>query len=318
LWGTKQDELICDNDNWTLGDHLNTIRDIVKSDGAVTDHLEYNSFGKIISATKNDSSLRFAYTGKLTDNVSELQWNINRWYNAKVGRWVSEDPIGFKSGDRNFYRYVKNTVCGLYDAFGLTSGTSDWCKDLCTLGSRKDIKYAGLTFRAHNKLSPESRDAGLDIARNGAVLSTLYNIAGIGLAYASGDIPALVGQIAQTLTDQAATGNLGTNLINASQQIEDAIMKNQGFNIWVKMNYKECSSHSCFYICLGGWPQLRYGSQTSKWYSCSLNGIADLDGGVMQYHVKPATPPEAVAKEHERIGKAVISCIVEGFRLAAQ
>ncbi|MDR2651795.1 MAG: hypothetical protein LBC68_05720, partial [Prevotellaceae bacterium] len=52
LWGSKQDELICDNNNWTLVDHLNTIRDIVKSDGTVVDHLDYNSFGKIISVTK--------------------------------------------------------------------------------------------------------------------------------------------------------------------------------------------------------------------------------------------------------------------------
>jgi RHS repeat-associated protein len=119
LWGTKQDELICDNDNWTLCDHLNTVRDIVKSDGTVTDHLEYNSFGKIISATKNDSSLQFAYTGKLTDKESELQWNINRWYDAKVGRWVSEDPIGFESDDSNLFRYVSNGVCDRLDFDGL-------------------------------------------------------------------------------------------------------------------------------------------------------------------------------------------------------
>jgi RHS repeat-associated protein len=124
LWGTKQDELICDNDNWTLSDHLNTIRDIVKSDGTVTDHLEYNSFGKIISATKNDSSLQFAYTGKLTDKVSELQWNINRWYDAKVGRWVSEDPIGFGGDDVNVVRYANNSSINNIDADGL---------ELCTL-----------------------------------------------------------------------------------------------------------------------------------------------------------------------------------------
>jgi RHS repeat-associated protein len=123
LWGTKQDELICDNDNWTLNDHLNTIRDIVKSDGTVAAHLEYNSFGKIISATKNDSSLQFTYTGKLTDKVSELQWNINRWYDAKVGRWVSEDPIGVQSKETNFCRYAKNDSISLHDPLGLVCTT---------------------------------------------------------------------------------------------------------------------------------------------------------------------------------------------------
>jgi YD repeat-containing protein len=85
LWGTKQDELICDNNNWTLPDQLNTIRDIVKSDGNVVAHLDYNAFGKQISETKNNN-LSFAYTGKLFDKASDLQWNINRWYDSNVGR----------------------------------------------------------------------------------------------------------------------------------------------------------------------------------------------------------------------------------------
>jgi YD repeat-containing protein len=82
LWGPKQDELLCDNDNWTLGDHLNTIRDIVKPDGTVAEHLDYTSFGKLISVTKNTDSTYFAYTGKLTDKIIDLQWNINRWYDV--------------------------------------------------------------------------------------------------------------------------------------------------------------------------------------------------------------------------------------------
>ncbi|MDR2642120.1 MAG: hypothetical protein LBC74_04935, partial [Planctomycetaceae bacterium] len=73
LWTTKQDELICDNNNWTLGDHLNTIRDIINSDGTVAEHLDYNSFGKLISVTKNPDSILFAYTGKLSDKSNELQ-----------------------------------------------------------------------------------------------------------------------------------------------------------------------------------------------------------------------------------------------------
>jgi RHS repeat-associated protein len=119
LWGTRQDELLCDNENWTLGDHLNTIRDIVRSDGTVADHLEYNSFGKLISVTKNPNSTFFAYTGKLTDKSSDLQWNINRWYDSDIGRWVSEDPIGFEGDDINLYRYVNNGTKNLFDPLGL-------------------------------------------------------------------------------------------------------------------------------------------------------------------------------------------------------
>jgi RHS repeat-associated protein len=118
LWGTKQDELICDNNNWTLGDHLNTVRDIVKSDGTVVSHLEYNAFGKLISETKNDSFF-VGYTGKLFDKVSNLQWNINRWYDSNVGKWINEDPIGFRGMDINLFRYLLNVTTINVDVNGL-------------------------------------------------------------------------------------------------------------------------------------------------------------------------------------------------------
>ncbi len=42
------------------------------------------------------------------DAVTGLQWNINRWYDPKIGRWISEDPIGFWASDANLNRYVGN------------------------------------------------------------------------------------------------------------------------------------------------------------------------------------------------------------------
>jgi RHS repeat-associated protein len=89
----------------------------VKSDGTAVSHLEYNAFGKLISETKNDN-LSFAYTGKLFDKTSDLQWNINRWYDSNVGRWTSEDPIGFAAGDDNLLRYCTNKVTFQFDSLG--------------------------------------------------------------------------------------------------------------------------------------------------------------------------------------------------------
>jgi len=31
-----------------------------------------------------------------------------RYYDAGVGKFISEDPIGFEGGDGNFYRYAVN------------------------------------------------------------------------------------------------------------------------------------------------------------------------------------------------------------------
>jgi RHS repeat-associated protein len=116
LWGTKQDELLCDNENWMLNDYMHTIRDIVKPDGETITHWEYNAFGKLLSEI--DKSVFFAYTGKLRDRENNLQWNINRWYDSNVGRWVSDDSIGFDGYDVNITRYAYNISTVLVDHSG--------------------------------------------------------------------------------------------------------------------------------------------------------------------------------------------------------
>jgi hypothetical protein len=41
-----------------------------------------------------------------------------RYYDPAAGRFVGEDPVGFRGG-QNFYAYVENAVTGLVDPFGL-------------------------------------------------------------------------------------------------------------------------------------------------------------------------------------------------------
>ncbi|MFO0181096.1 MAG: polymorphic toxin type 8 domain-containing protein, partial [bacterium] len=43
----------------------------------------------------------------------------NRWYDPQLGKWLSEDPIGFAGGDVNLGRYVGNHATGAVDANGL-------------------------------------------------------------------------------------------------------------------------------------------------------------------------------------------------------
>jgi len=119
LWGANQDELLCENDTWTLSDHLGTVRDLIDSEDVLRNHLQYNAFGKLVSATDAKNLPRFRYTGKLFDAATGLQWNINRWYDAEVGRWISEDPIGYKSDNENLFRYVHNDSIKQVDPSGL-------------------------------------------------------------------------------------------------------------------------------------------------------------------------------------------------------
>jgi len=63
--------------------------------------------------------LIFGYTGKMLDEATGLQNNLNRWYDSQTGRWVSQDPIGFGGGDANLYRYVGNHPSQSTDPSGL-------------------------------------------------------------------------------------------------------------------------------------------------------------------------------------------------------
>ncbi len=114
--GAKQDELVASNDNYVIADHLGTVRKIIDGSDNIVSSLKYSAFGELVSCT--GMRPRFRYTGKMFDDVTGLQWNVNRWYDASVGRWISEDPIGFRGRDVNLCRYVHNTITFATDPNG--------------------------------------------------------------------------------------------------------------------------------------------------------------------------------------------------------
>jgi RHS repeat-associated protein len=109
---------------WPLADHLGTIRDIATHDSqthetTIANHRVYESFGQLVSETNTAVDEIFGFTGRLFDEATYLQNNLNRWYDASTGRWISEDPIGFAGGDPNLSRYVGNNPLNYTDPSGL-------------------------------------------------------------------------------------------------------------------------------------------------------------------------------------------------------
>jgi RHS repeat-associated protein len=119
---------------WTLTDHLNTVRDLaVYNSGqtSVVTHRVFDAFGRKTSeidpATGDPATILslFGFTGKPFDEDTNLQNNINRWYEASTGKWLSEDPIQFK-GDINFYEYVDNSPLVYLDPAGMMRRPDPW------------------------------------------------------------------------------------------------------------------------------------------------------------------------------------------------
>jgi len=110
---------------WLLADHLGTIRDIVDNAGAVLNHILYDSFGNILSQTDPLIATRYAFTGREFDAETGLHYYRARYYDGAIGRFVSEDPIGFRGGDFNWFRYVYNSPMWSVDPTGEKAITAE-------------------------------------------------------------------------------------------------------------------------------------------------------------------------------------------------
>jgi RHS repeat-associated protein len=110
LHGPEVDQLFADEDAvdgllWALTDHQQTVRDLVDSTGTVVNHIEYDSFGEITGQSNSALTPLSAYTGQHWDADAGLYYYDARWYDAGVGRFLSEDPSGL-GPDANLYRPV--------------------------------------------------------------------------------------------------------------------------------------------------------------------------------------------------------------------
>ena len=49
------------------------------------------------------------FAGMEYDSTTGLYYDHARYYDAVIGRFMSQDPKGFAAGDTNLYRYVGNS-----------------------------------------------------------------------------------------------------------------------------------------------------------------------------------------------------------------
>ncbi|MBK8812766.1 MAG: hypothetical protein IPN69_18825 [Acidobacteria bacterium] len=103
-----------------IADHLGSTNALTDASGTVLEQTAYDSFG---NAT-NQLSTRYAFTGREFDNFTGLHYYRARWYDGNLGRFISEDPIGFAGGDVNLYGYVWNNSIKLVDPFGTDGGAN--------------------------------------------------------------------------------------------------------------------------------------------------------------------------------------------------
>ncbi len=109
---------------WPLSDHQGSVRDLVRYDNlaehaSVIDHIFYDAFGQVISESDSSVEHLFGYTGREWDAASGLQYTRRRYYDPRLGRFTTPDPLSFTAGDMNLYRYTGNKATFASDPSGL-------------------------------------------------------------------------------------------------------------------------------------------------------------------------------------------------------
>lgn len=98
-------------------DGLRSVTSLSNSSSALANTYTYDSFGKLTASTGTLAN-PFQFTGREFDPESGAYEYRARYYDTSAGRFVSEDPIGFKGGI-NKYPYVLNNPTMFNDPTGL-------------------------------------------------------------------------------------------------------------------------------------------------------------------------------------------------------
>jgi len=162
------------------GDHLGSRSVVTDSDGLEVDHIDYKPFGEINRHDAVASEEGHHFTDQYRDDETELYYYGARYYNPKVGRFITADWVVQAPGNSqslNRYSYVLNNPLNLIDPTGnsaceFSSCLSDGLGN-ATLGnyfpsfSADDYKLSGALngvftgFKTLTAGSPQNFDATL-------------------------------------------------------------------------------------------------------------------------------------------------------------
>jgi RHS repeat-associated protein len=100
-----------------LPDALGSTLELGDNAGTLQTQYTYEPFG-FVSQTGAASTSSYKFTGREDDGTG-LYYYRARYYQPRLQRFISEDPIGFIGGDVNLYAYSGNRVMNLRDPLGL-------------------------------------------------------------------------------------------------------------------------------------------------------------------------------------------------------
>jgi RHS repeat-associated protein len=101
-----------------IKDQVGTINQVYSHQSAgVVDIRTYDVFGKLFNQS-GTSNGNMGFQSKYYDSETGLNYYYHRYYYPQVGRFINEDPIGFRGGV-NFYQFGGYNPINFVDLYGL-------------------------------------------------------------------------------------------------------------------------------------------------------------------------------------------------------
>jgi RHS repeat-associated protein len=103
-----------------LTDEVGAPDRLFAADGTIVAELSIDPWGRGLAQGATATPIRFR--GQYADDETGLSYNRHRYYDPRVGRYISPDPLG-PEGDLNPYCYAGNRPTLFYDELGLMPKT---------------------------------------------------------------------------------------------------------------------------------------------------------------------------------------------------
>ena len=170
LHGAGIDQVIAQESDgevyWALSDNKGTVETVLNNEGDIVNEIIYDAFGNIESETDSNIEFRFGYTGRELDEETGLQYYRARYYDGELGRFISQDPIGFLGGDVNLYRYVNNSPLNYIDPSGLRPLTDEEHNIIRAINRLRNVTANGVPENSSISLSQSQLESNINFSRS--------------------------------------------------------------------------------------------------------------------------------------------------------
>ena len=146
--------------NYTLTDHLGSVRALVDANGTLLEQNDYYPFGsRHVNASYASAENRYTFNGKEEQDLFDLNmYDFGaRMYDSSIARWATVDPLCEKYNSETIYGYCMNNPIAFIDPEGEEVIVSSWSVFMMILDTLtpEDRFYVSMAIDAYGCLDKD-------------------------------------------------------------------------------------------------------------------------------------------------------------------